>query len=482
MSIFNTQIRGLRRTAIVAGSVTILLGASAVQAQAATAAGSATVRSAKTLHVSPKGSDANSGSASSPLKTPQIAVDRLGSAGGTVVFAGGRYAKQRIELVNRSHIALEAAPGANPVLDGKGLTPPDDDSGMVDIRDSSNIVVEGLTITGYRTTSTLKVPIGIYITGSGNSIVLRGNHIHDLGNDNPTLGSMDMNAHGIAVYGRNATRPLSNVFIVGNELDHLVLGASESLVLNGNVDGWAVVDNVIHDNNNIGIDAIGFESTISGAARYTGVNQARNGIIARNTVSRIISEGNPAYYEDGGWCNCANGIYIDGGRSIKVAHNRVATSDIGIEVASEWAKGSASDVQVTDNLVTGSRYTGLSLGGYDELRGQAFDITVSGNTLRGNNTLNDGSPELLLQFYVHDTTITNNVIESTKPSQPVMLFRDAPAGSVAENAHLVLNNNHYVGRVPAGQELYQWNAVTQQGLKAYRAASGEDKLSTYTKR
>jgi Right handed beta helix region len=483
MSIFTTHLRGLRRTAIVAASMTLLLGASAVQAQATTGAGGGypTPHGVKTLHISPTGSDHNSGSASSPLKTPQVAVDRLGSAGGIVVFAGGRYAKERVDLFNRSHITLEAAPGATPVLDGKGLTPPDDDSGMVDIRDSSNITVEGLTITGYRTKSIAKVPIGIYVTGYGDAITLRDNHIHDLGNDNPTLGSMDMNAHGIAVYGRDATRPISNVNIVGNQLDHLVLGASESLVLNGNVDGWAITDNLIYDNNNIGIDAIGFEPTISGAARYTGVNQARNGIIARNTVSRIISEGNPAYWDDG-WCNCADGIYVDGGRSIKIADNRVSLSDIGIEVASEWAKGSASDVQVTGNFVTGSRYVGLSLGGYDELRGQDFDVTVSHNTLIGNNTLNDGSPELLLQYYIHDTTITDNYIESTKSSAPVMLFRDAPAGSAAENAHLVLNNNRYVGRVPAGQELYQWNAVTQQGLKAYRAASGEDKSSTYTKR
>ena len=40
-------------------------------------------------------------------------------------------------------------------------------------------------------------------------------------------------------------------------------------IVNGNVDGWAVTGNVIHDDNNIGIDAIGFEDTISGAARTT---------------------------------------------------------------------------------------------------------------------------------------------------------------------------------------------------------------------
>ena len=275
MAIVNSHVHGIRRTAIVACSITVLIGASAVQVQAVPLTGTTTAGGPRTLSVSPTGSDHNSGSVTSPLKTPQVAADRLGAIGGTVIFAGGRYAQQRVKLFNRSHITLEAAPGAKPVLDGKGLTPTDDDSGMVDIRNSSFITIDGLTITGYRTTSIKKVPIGIYVTGSGNAISLRNNHIYDLGNDNPTLGSMDMNAHGIAVYGRDASKPISNVSIVGNQLDHLVLGASESLVLNGNVDGWAITDNDIHDNNNIGIDAIGFESTIPGPARYTGVNQAR---------------------------------------------------------------------------------------------------------------------------------------------------------------------------------------------------------------
>lgn len=31
-----------------------------------------------------------------------------------------------------------------------------------------------------------------------------------------------------------------------------------------------------------------------------------------------ISRGNPAYYEDGAWCDSADGIYIDGGTGIRV--------------------------------------------------------------------------------------------------------------------------------------------------------------------
>jgi hypothetical protein len=262
----------------------------------------------RTIHVSPHGSDAGSGSEHSPLRTPQAAVERLGRSGGTVQLAGGRYARQRIVISGRSHITIRAAAGAVPVLDGSGLAVPADQSGMVEIRNSSDVAVSGLTITGYRTTSLAAVPIGIFVTGAGHSIRLSGNHIHHLGNDNGTLGSFDINAHGIAVYGTNPARPISGLRIIGNELDHLKLGASESLVVNGNVNGWAVTHNDIHDNNNIGIDAIGYEETISGPQRFTDVNRARNGTIAFNRVSRIISEGNPAYWEDGSWCNCADGL------------------------------------------------------------------------------------------------------------------------------------------------------------------------------
>jgi hypothetical protein len=465
-------IRIVRRATIIAGTAAVILNMSTSGAPA----GGRT-----TLYVSPHGSDRAAGTAHHPLRTPQVAVDRLGHSGGTVELAGGRYAGQRIVLTGRAHLTVRAAAGAAPVLDGTGLKALAGRSGMVEIRDSSDITVSGLTVTGYRTSSLSAVPIGIFVTGSGHSIRLSGNHIHHLGNDNGTLGSFDMNAHGIAVYGTNAARSISDVRISGNELDHLVLGASETLVLNGNVDGWSVTHNVIHDDNNIGIDAIGFEPTISGPARFTEVNRARHGLIAHNRVSRIISEGNPAYYEDGSWCNCADGIYVDGGTAIRVADNRVDASDIGIEVASEWGQGRTNAITVTGNTVTRSRYTGLAIGGYDQERGEAFDIAVTGNLLRGNNTLNDGSPEMLLQYYVHDTSITDNTVISTKAAgEAVLLYRDAPAGSPAKNARLVLDHNRYQGRTAAGRELYFWNGVEQQGLAAYRAASGQDRFSTYT--
>ena len=120
-----------------------------------------------TLYVSPHGSDRAAGTAAHPLKTPQAAVDRLGPAGGAVQLADGRYARQRIRLTGRSHIAVRAAAGATPVLDGAGLAVPDGQNAMVEIRDSADITVSGLTITGYRTKALDAVPIGILVKGSG---------------------------------------------------------------------------------------------------------------------------------------------------------------------------------------------------------------------------------------------------------------------------------------------------------------------------
>jgi hypothetical protein len=88
-----------------------------------------------------------------------------------------------------------------------------------------------------------------------------------------------------------------------NELDHLTLGCSESLTVDGNVQNWSITNNLIHDNNNIGIDAIGFE----GVSPSTSTDQARDGLISGNTIYNITSYGNPAY----GNSYSSDGIYCD---------------------------------------------------------------------------------------------------------------------------------------------------------------------------
>ena len=439
------------------------------------------------LVVAPFGSDANPGTAVAPLLTIQVAVRRLG-AGGVVELRGGVY-EQRVHLLGVHDVTIRPFAHEHPVLDGSSLRPPAGLTAMIEIADSAGVTVSGLDVRGLRTTKLNVTPAGIYVHGHGTGIRIVGNHVHDLGNDNQTLGSFDIDAHGIAVYGDDPHASISQLSIDGNEVDHLHLGASESVVVNGNVDGWTIAHNRIHDNDNIGIDAIGFESTLSGPDRYTVRNRARNGVIADNVVARIQSRGNPAYWEgsEGGvaqWCNCADGIYIDGGTHISVTGNRVTGNDIGIEVAAENARGSADHVRVTDNRVTGSLYTGIATGGYCNgaadcggvRTGSSHDNTFANNWLRGNNQLNDGSPEILVQYYTSNDTFTGNTVIATNDAHVV--YGTVPGGFSRGN---ISDDNHFQATgATGGAAEFGWAGAIYPSFDTFRQATGQDAASTFS--
>ena len=433
-----------------------------------------------TVYVATSGSDTNVGTADAPFSTLQHAVDVLSGTGGTVVVSAGVYAQQ-VSVHGTSGIAITGAPGGPlPTLDGSSLTVPTGRSAMIDIADSTNISVSNLEITGYRTSDIDAFPMGVYVHGGDTGVAISGLHVHDLGNDNGTQGSMAMNAHGIAAYGDSPTQSISNLTISGNEVDNLVLGASESVVVNGNVDGWRITGNHIHDNNNIGIDAIGFEPTLSDPYRYTDVNRARNGEISGNDVENISSKTNPAY--SGGLS--ADGIYVDGGTQINIDHNTTNGDDIGIEVAAENANGYVDHVNVTNNTVSNSNYVGISTGGYCDgdqscggvQTGASYSNTFSGNILRNNNATMDGSPQFLIQYHESNNQITGNTICATGSQTNLLGTVDRSTSGAGD----VVNNNTYSAAVGADSAQWGWQGATYTGFDAYRAATGLDANSTYS--
>jgi hypothetical protein len=437
-----------------------------------------------TVYVAPSGSDSSTGTFAAPFATIQHAIGALPTGGGTVVVRGGTYA-QRVSLHHAADVTVTAAVGEHPVLDGSTLSVPTGRSAMVDIADSTSVTVHGLEITGYRTADIAAMPIGVYVHGGDTGVTISGDHVHDLGNDNGTLGSMAMNAHGIAAYGDSPTRPISALTIDGNEVDHLTLGASESVVVNGNVDGWRITGNQVHDDDNIGIDAIGFEPTLPPAYRYTDLNRARDGVISGNVVANIISAGNPAYWSPTGWCNCADGVYVDGGTHIDIAGNVARADDIGIEVAAENARGAADHVTVTGNAVSDSRYVGITTGGYCDggqdcggvQTGRSFANTFTGNVLRNNNTDHDGSPEFLVQFHEGGNQITGNTICAAGPG--ILLIGTVARSDSGQGD--VVDGNRY-SAVAAGVDAAQWGwrGTTYTGFSAYRAATGLDVHSVFS--
>ena len=210
--------------------------------------------------------------------------------------------------------------------------------------------------------------------------------------------------HGINVYACNDLAPVTDLTIEGCEVYDCECGSSESLVLNGNIDGFLIAGNKIHDNNNIGIDMIGFEGwamhpddatgnpdgTAAGSRNPYDADQVRNGICRDNVVYNISTEGNPYYYEDGEYDPSAGGIYVDGGRDIEIFNNFIFRCDIGLEVATEHSPDDnelfkVSGVRVHDNVIADCNgWTGICFGGYDKDLGFTEDCEFDHNTLVDN--------------------------------------------------------------------------------------------------
>ena len=210
------------------------------------------------------------------------------------------------------------------------------------------------------------------------------------------------NGFGIAVYGTNATTPITELIIDGNEVHHLKTGSSESLVVNGNVTNFRITHNTVHDNNNIGIDVIGFERTAPDPA----VDQARDGVVSHNLVYNITSRGNPAYGND----QSSDGIYVDGGTRILIEQNTLHDVDFGIELASEHKDRATSYVIARNNLIYHCHTAGVSIGGYAPDRGHTEHSNVINNTLYENDTSRTGSGEFQMQWNMADNIFANNIV------------------------------------------------------------------------
>ena len=190
--------------------------------------------------------------------------------------------------------------------------------------------------------------------------------------------------------------------IDGNEVHHLKTGSSESLVVNGNVTNFRITHNVVHDNNNIGIDVIGFERTAPDPA----VDQARDGVVSGNLVYNITSRGNPAYGNE----ENSDGIYVDGGTRILIEQNVMHDVDFGIELASEHKDRATSYITARNNLIYHCHTAGVSIGGYAPERGHTDHCTVVNNTLYENDTSGTGSGEFQMQWNMADDIFANNIV------------------------------------------------------------------------
>ena len=317
------------------------------------------------------------------------------AAGEETIVEDGTYGTLELDAsmsgTPESPTVIKAADGAAPVIKvapgefqsgEEEELPPSYGIHMVNVHD---IVIEGLTVEG----------------GTHGIIYESTPHQGDDPLNNITIKDCSVSGvvgvHGICVYAGNDMAPVQELTVTGCEVSECKCGDSESLVLNGNIDGFEISGNTIHDNNNIGIDMIGFEGTAQhmeaeDPADLFEVDMARNGKCFGNTVYNISADGNPAYYEDGEYDLCADGIYVDGGQDIEICENFVFNCDIGIEVATEHKPDynplcKVSGVKVHDNVVADCRgWCGLCFGGCDRDIGFTEDCEFYNNTFVDNGT------------------------------------------------------------------------------------------------
>jgi hypothetical protein len=413
-----------------------------------------------TYYVSTAGLDTNPGMQAAPWRHIQYALDHLG-AGSTINVLGGIY-NEFVTFRNSGsaaggYLTLQNYAGQNAIIDATGL-PINGETGLVNIVNQQYLKLIGFEIRNLKAGGVSSAfPQGISVRGNGAFIEIRNNKVHDIENSCSRCG-----AHGIAAYGRDPNASIHDLIIDGNEIYNGKFGWSESLVLNGNVEKFTVSNNIVHDNDNIGIDFIGFEGENPNPA----VDRARDGTVFGNTVFNINSYGNPAYGRE----RSADGIYVDGGTNIIIERNIVHHANLGIELASEHAGKNTSYITLRNNFIYSNTQSGIAFGGYDTKRGSTEYCTIVNNTLYNNFTQGDWGAELYIQYDTRYNIVKNNIVFADASRR----YMESWSAVMTAN---VVDRNLYFASGGGSSGTWIWKGVTYTTFSAYQIASGNEATS-----
>lgn len=405
-------------------------------------------------YVSPSGDNLNTGGVGSPFKTIQHAWNQL-SAGDTLNIMAGTY-NEKLNLnssgTGGARITLRNYQNDAPLLSGTGII---SQTAMIAINDSSNINIIGLEIA-----NNIQLDAqGIAVTGMPQNITIANCKIHDIHfSSNPNAAvNANTNAQGIVVYGTVSGAVNSNILIIGNELYNCRLGYSEGIAINGNIDGFEISGNYVHDITNIGIDAIGHEGTCSNPT----FDQARHGLIANNRVHDCLSP----YATSGG-------IYIDGAKAVIIERNTTYHNGYGIEVGCENIGKSADSIVVRNNFIYDNEVAGIAIGGYDypSGSGKVTNVLVESNTLFKNDYTNSGAGELLVS-YVEAAKVYNNIMYAG--AQNIVFYIEANIMQID------LDNNLYFASLGLNNMEFYFNGNSMEGLAQYQTTMNQDPHSIY---
>lgn len=410
------------------------------------------------FYVSEKGADQNDGTLEHPFKTIAKGLSAA-SAGDTIYVRAGVYREALILPKsgdpNQGPITLSAYPDEQPIIDGTDLQV----SSLIEIDSKHDWVITGFEI---RNLSQLHAH-GIFIEGNSNNITLSHNKIHDIDTTGALGKKMTGGANAILVKSLTEEK-ISDIFIKNNDIYDCTVGYSEALTISGNVSGFEITGNHIHEITNIGIDLAG---------HYDGDYQSQQGLVSGNTVENCHSA-----YGSGN----ASGIYVDGGKDIEIIGNTVRSNDYGITVGCENSGKTASGILIKNNSVSENNKAGLAIGGWSSSVGRVLDVTVTGNKVSLNNAL--ASPyfgEVILTYGSGYEIIGNQFVSRQEKAPDFKTLKGIypMIYNVYAVSDLTLENNAYFSKGSLKDLYFRISDEAYVGFETYRLACQQDLDSIY---
>lgn len=401
-------------------------------------------------YVSPSGNDINTGTISSPWKTIQHSLNNM-TVNGVLNVAGGTY-NEKIQIpIN--NLTIKNQTSATPIIDATGIN---SQNSIISIINKNSITIDGLELRN----NIQNDAQGVLIEGLCNSVTIKNCIIHDIHfSSNPSaIVNASTNAQGIIVYGTNPTSAITNLNVENNQLFNCRLGYSEGIAINGNVDGFEVKNNIVHDITNIGIDLIGHEGTCSSPIN----DQARNGIVKNNIIYNCISP----YATSGG-------IYIDGGKNIIVEYNKSYHNGYGIEIGCENIGKTTDAISIRNNIFYDNQICAIALGGfaYPSGSGKVTNSTIRNNTCFSNDFTNSGNGELYLS-YSENSILENNIFYTNSNNNFAYAELTQP--------NLISNYNTFYCPGGTNNLFSSWNGTNYTGFSAFVTGTSSNTNSIFT--
>ncbi|MEX2115886.1 MAG: choice-of-anchor Q domain-containing protein [Bacteroidota bacterium] len=317
-----------------------------------------------------------------------------------------------------------------------------------------NLTIQNLTVNNAQ-------GILVETTGSNTSTALSFKNITikniNWTNDPLTIPTSNDNAQGYIAYGGDGG--ITNITIDSCEVYNCILGYSEAMTLDGNINGFIIKNCQIHDNTNIGIDIAGNYAVSSNPT----TDCARNGVVSNNTCYKNVS-----------LVATSAGVYVDGGKNVIIEKNKCYENGWGIEVGCE-ENGTADSIIVKNNIIFNNKQGGMAVGGYTTVTtGQVLNTIIRNNTFFQNNSINDGTGELFITK-ASNCAFENNVFYTN--SQNVLMN----VVSISPQTNNTLDYNcWYTPSANPNSITVNWNTSTYTSFSSYQAGAAQEGNSIYS--